>query len=49
VHSSVVSLCGIRLLTFIAELNDLEVWATDIGNAYLTIRKSSETSLHLHS
>jgi len=26
---------NIRLLTFIAELNDLEVWATDIGNAYL--------------
>jgi len=35
VYSSVVSLCGIRLLTFVAELNDLEVWATDIGNAYL--------------
>ena len=35
VYSSVVSLRGIRLLTFIAELNDLEVWCTDIGNAYL--------------
>jgi len=35
VYSSVVSLCSIRLLTFVAELNDLEVWATDIGNAYL--------------
>jgi len=35
VYSSVVSLRGIRLLTFVAELNDLEVWATDIGNAYL--------------
>ena len=35
VYSSVVSLRGIRLLTFIAELNDMECWATDIGNAYL--------------
>jgi len=35
VYSSVVSLRGIRLLTFIAELNECETWATDIGNAYL--------------
>ena len=35
VYSSVVSLRGIRILTFIAELNGMEVWATDIGNAYL--------------
>jgi len=35
VYSSIVSLCGIRLLTFVAELNDLEVSATNIGNAYL--------------
>ena len=35
VYSSVVSLRAIRILTFIAELNDLEVWSTDIGNAYL--------------
>lgn len=35
VYSSVVSLRGIRIITFIAELNNLEVWATDIGNAYL--------------
>ena len=35
VYSSVVSLRGIRILTFIAELNDLEVWCTDVGNAYL--------------
>jgi hypothetical protein len=25
----------IRLLIFLAELNDLQTWATDIGNAYL--------------
>ena len=35
VYSSVVSLRGIRILAFLAELNDLELWATDIGNAYL--------------
>ena len=35
VYSSVVSLRGIRMLAFIAEHNDLELWATDIGNAYL--------------
>ena len=35
VYSSVVSLRGIRMLTFLAELNNMELWATDIGNAYL--------------
>lgn len=35
VYSSVVSLRGIRMLTFISELNEMDVWATDIGNAYL--------------
>ena len=35
VYSGVVSLQGIRLITFIAELNELELWGTDIGNAYL--------------
>ena len=35
VYSSVVSLRGIRILTFVAELNGMEMWATDIGNAYL--------------
>ena len=38
VYSGVVSLRGIRLLTFISELNGLELWATDIGNAYLEAR-----------
>jgi hypothetical protein len=35
VYSSVVSLRAIRLVTFLAELNALELWGTDIGNAYL--------------
>ena len=35
VYSGVVSLRGFRLVMFMAELNNLEFWATDIGNAYL--------------
>ena len=26
---------GLRLLIFLAELNNFELWSTDIGNAYL--------------
>ena len=35
VYSGVVSLRGLRLVVFLAELNGLETDATDIGNAYL--------------
>jgi hypothetical protein len=35
VYSGVVSLRGIRTLVFLAELNGLQTWSTDIGNAYL--------------
>ena len=35
VTSSVVSLRGLRVVLFIAELNGLRSWATDVGNAYL--------------
>ena len=35
VYSSVVSLRGLRLVLFLAELNGLDTCATDIGNAYL--------------
>ena len=35
VYSIVVSLQGIRHLAFLGELNGMELWATDIGNAYL--------------
>ena len=38
VYSGVVSLRGLRLIIFLAELNHLELWATDIGNAYLEAR-----------
>jgi hypothetical protein len=35
VYSSVVSLRGLRIVTFLSELNGLDLWATDISNAYL--------------
>jgi hypothetical protein len=42
VYSGVVSLRGIRMLIFLAELNQLETWATDIGNAYLEAETSEK-------
>ena len=38
VYSGVVSLMSLRLVIFLAELNGLEVWGADIGNAYLEAR-----------
>ena len=35
VYSGVVSLRGIRLVLFLSELNGLESWGTDVGNACL--------------
>jgi Reverse transcriptase (RNA-dependent DNA polymerase) len=35
VYSGVVRLCGFKLVMFMAELNNLEFWAMDIGNANL--------------
>ncbi len=35
VYSGVVSLRDLRIVIFLAELNGLEIWTTDIGNAYL--------------
>ena len=35
VYSGVVSLRGLRMVLFLAELNGLETYCTDIGNAYL--------------
>jgi Reverse transcriptase (RNA-dependent DNA polymerase) len=35
VYSGVVSLRGFRIVLFLAELSHLEIWSTDIGNAYL--------------
>ena len=35
IYSGVVSLRHLRLLIFLGELNNLELWGADIGNAYL--------------
>ncbi|KAL7490393.1 hypothetical protein ACHAWT_000002, partial [Skeletonema menzelii] len=35
VYSGVVSLRGVRFVIFLAQLNELEVYQTDVGNAYL--------------
>ena len=35
VYSGVVSLRGLRMCLFLAELNGMDAYATDIGNAYL--------------
>jgi hypothetical protein len=35
VYSGVVSIRGLKLTLFLAELNNLELWSVHIGNAYL--------------
>ncbi len=35
VFSGVVSLCGLQMVTFLAELNGMDLWAADIGKTYL--------------
>ena len=45
VYSGVVSLRGIRLVIFLAELNGLKTFATDIGNAYLEARTSERVAI----
>jgi len=42
VYLGVVSLRGIRILVFLAELNGLELWSTDVGNAYLEATTSEK-------
>jgi hypothetical protein len=42
VYSGVVSLRGLRLLVFLAELNGLDTWATDIGNMALSFHRVRE-------
>ena len=38
IYSGVVSIRSLRLVIFLAKLNNLEVWGADIGNAYLEAR-----------
>ena len=35
IYSGVVSIRSLRLVIFLAKMNNLEVWGADIGNAYL--------------
>ena len=42
VYSGVVSLKSLRTMIFLAELNGLETWVTDIGNAYLEAETSEK-------
>ena len=35
IYSGVVSIRSLRLVIFLAKLNNLEVWGADIGNAYV--------------
>lgn len=44
-YSGVVSLRGIRLVTFLSELNGLELWCTDIGNAYLEAKTKEKVHI----
>ena len=44
-HSGVVSLLGIRMVTFLAELNELELWSTDVGNACLESYTTEKTCI----
>jgi len=39
---TVASIQAVRLAMFLGELNDLDVWVCDVGNAYLT-SKTIET------
>ena len=35
IYSGVVSLRSLRMVVFLSQLNDLEIWQADVGNAYL--------------
>ena len=42
VYSGVISLRGLRIMLFLVELNKIDIWATDIGNAYLEAKTSKK-------
>ena len=35
IYSGVVSLRSLRMVVFLSQLNDLEIWGADVGNSYL--------------
>ena len=44
VYSGVISLQTQHIVVFLAELNDLQLWGTDIRNATLSVALASENS-----
>lgn len=42
VYSGVITIQGVRMVTFLSELNDLELWQTDVSNAYLEAKTSEK-------
>jgi Reverse transcriptase (RNA-dependent DNA polymerase) len=42
VYSGVVSLRGLRIVLFLAKLNHVKTWVTEVGNAYLEAFKSEK-------
>ena len=46
VYSGVVSLRSLRLVIFLAELNGLQLYAADIGNAYLEAQTKEEVCIY---
>ena len=45
VYPGVVSLRGLRMCLFIGELDGIEPWATEIGNAYLEALTSEKVCI----
>ena len=46
VYSGVVSLRSLRLVIFLAELNGLQLYAADIGNAYLEANMKEKVCIY---
>ena len=51
IYSGVVSLRSLRMVVFLSQLNDLEIWGADVGNAFLkpTLIKSYASLLDQNS
>ena len=49
IYSGVVSIRSLRLIKFPAKLNNLEVWGSDIGNAYLEAKTKKKSYMLLQA
>ena len=45
VYFGVVSLRELRMMVFLAELNQLDTWTTDIGNTHLEVKTSEKVCI----